>query len=83
MKEIINKLEEKILEAGRTEECMRRSLNEKHETCEKIEAYLALLLEKTDTQPVQDQYENSSKLLDKIISAQRDPSNKSGIGCSS
>ena len=55
---------------------------QKQKICEKLEADLALLLKKTETKSVQNQYVNSSKLLDKIINEQRDPSNKTGLGYS-
>ena len=82
MKGIIDRLEENILQAGKTNEYLKRSLNEKQKICEKLEVDLAFLLKKTETKSVQDRYVNSSKLLNKIISEQRDPCNKTGLGYS-
>ena len=55
---------------------------EKKMTCESFETELARLWKELDTKHVQIKYENSSKLLDEIITTQRDPSNKNGIGYS-
>ena len=43
-----------------------------------MEAELIHLRKELDTKFVQKKYENSSKILDEIIIAQRNPSNKNG-----
>ena len=47
-----------------------------------MEEELIHLRKGLDTKFVQNKYENSSKILDEIITAQRNPSNKNGIGYS-
>ena len=57
-----------------------KSLKEKQLTCERMEAELVHLRKELDAKLIQARYENSSKVLDKIITTQRDQSNKTGIG---
>ena len=45
-----------------------------------MEAKLVHLRKELDAKCIQTRYENSSKILDKITTTQRDPSNKNGIG---
>ena len=47
-----------------------------------MEAEVIHLRKELDTKFVQNKYENGSKILDEIITAQRNPSNKNGIGYS-
>ena len=47
-----------------------------------MEAELIHLRKEIDTKFFQNKYENSSKILDEIITAQRNPSNKNGLGYS-
>ena len=47
-----------------------------------METELVHLRKDLDAKFIQTIYENSSKILDEIITTQRDPSNKNGIGYS-
>ena len=47
-----------------------------------MEAEIVHLRKKLDTKLIQTRYENSSKILDNIITTQRDSGNKNGIGYS-
>jgi len=47
-----------------------------------MEVELVHLRKELDAKFIQTRYENSSKILDEIITTQRDPSNKNGIGYS-
>ena len=49
---------------------------------ERMEEELVHLRKYLDAKLIKTRYENSSKVLDKIITTQRDPSNKNGIGYS-
>ena len=82
MEKIVSNLKDKILEASKIEESPEKSLKEKQMNCESFEAELALLRKQLETKHVQIKYENSSKILDEIITTQRYPSNKNGIGYS-
>jgi hypothetical protein len=55
---------------------------EKQITCERMEAEIVHLRKELDAKLIQTKYENSSKILDKIITTQRDSGNKNGIGYS-
>ena len=82
MKKIMSSMKQKIQEANRIEEKLEESLREKQLICEKMEAELIHLRKELDTKFVKKKYENSSKILDEIITAQRNPSNKNGLGYS-
>ena len=47
-----------------------------------MEVELVHLRKELDTKFVQNKYENSSKILDEIITTKRNPCNKNGIGYS-
>jgi hypothetical protein len=47
-----------------------------------MEAEIVHLRKELDAKLIQTRYENISKILDKIITTQRDSGNKNGIGCS-
>jgi hypothetical protein len=64
------------------EESMEKSLKEKKITCERMEEELVHLRKELDTKLIQTRYENSSKILDKIITTQRDSGKKNGVGYS-
>ena len=78
----MSNLKNQILDANRMEESLEESLKEKQLTCEIMEAKFVHLRKEFDGKLIQTRYENSSKVLDKIITTQRDPSNKNGIGYS-
>jgi hypothetical protein len=82
MEKLMSNLKNQILEANRIEESLEKSLKEKQITCERMEAEIVHLRKELDTKLIQTRYENSSKILDKIITTQRDSGNKNGIGYS-
>jgi hypothetical protein len=75
-------LQNQILETNRIEESLEKSLKEKQTTYERMEAEIVHLRKELDAKFIQTKYENSSKILDKIITTQRDSGNKNGIGYS-
>jgi hypothetical protein len=82
MEKLMRNLKNQILEANRMEESLEKSLKEKQITCERMEAEIVHLRKELDAKLIQTRYENSSKILDKIITTQRDSSNKNGVGYS-
>jgi hypothetical protein len=80
MEKLMSKPKNQILEANRMEESLEKSLKEKQITCERMDADLIHRRKELDAKLIQTRYENSSKILDKIITAQRDSSNKNGVG---
>jgi hypothetical protein len=52
----------------------------KKQVCEKLEAEIKLLKSEIEKEKKGSQFENSSKILDEIISSQRSPNNKTGLG---
>ena len=82
MEKIISNLKNEILEENRMEESLEKSLKEKQLTCERLEVELVHLRKELDAKFIQTRYENSSKVLDEIITTLRDPSNKNGVGYS-
>jgi hypothetical protein len=82
MEKLMRNLKNQILEANRMEESMEKSLKEKQITCERMEEKLIHLRKKLDRKLIQTRYENSSKILDKIITTQRDSGNKNRVGYS-
>jgi hypothetical protein len=79
MEKLMNDLKKQILEANKIEESLEKSLEEKQITVERIEAKIVHLKKELDAKIIQTKYENSSKILDKIITMQRDSGNKNGI----
>jgi hypothetical protein len=78
----MSNLRKQMLEANKIEENLEKSLKEKQITCERMEAEIVHLKKELNAKIIQTKFENSSKILDKIITAQRDPENKNGIGYS-
>jgi hypothetical protein len=76
MEKIMSHLKNQILEENRMEESLEKSLKEKQITYERLEAELVHLRKELDGKIIQTRYENSSKILDKIITTQRDSSKK-------
>jgi hypothetical protein len=83
MEKLMSNLKNQILEENRVEESLEKSLKEKQITYEKMEAEIVHLRKELDAKLIQTKYENSSKVLDNIITTQRDSSNKNGIVYSS
>ena len=82
MEKLTSNLKNQILEENRMEENLENSLKEKQITYERMEAKLVHLRKELDEKLIQTKYENSSKIWDKIITTQRDSSNKNGVGYS-
>jgi hypothetical protein len=82
MGKIRSNLEKQILEENKIKETLEKSLNEKQITCERMEAKIVHLKKELDANIIQTKSENSSKILDKIITMQRDSGNKNVIGYS-
>ena len=82
MKKIMSNLKHQIQEVSRIKERLEKSLKEKQLICERMEAILVHLRKFIDEKFIQIRYENSSKILDEIVTTQRNPSNKNGIGYS-
>jgi predicted nucleic acid-binding Zn-ribbon protein len=69
---LMSNLKNQILEANRMEESLEKSLKEKQITCERMESEIVHLRRELDAKLIQTRYGNSSKVLDKIITTQRD-----------
>jgi hypothetical protein len=82
MEKLMNNMKKQILEANKIEESMEKYLEEKQITVERMEAEIVHQKKELDAKIIQTKSENSSKILDKIITAQRDSGNKNGIGYS-
>ena len=78
----MNNVKHQIQDANRIEERMEKYLKEKQLIYEKMEAELVHLRKELDAKFIQTRYENSSKILDEIITTRRDPSKKNGISYS-
>ena len=78
----MSNLKNQILEPNRMEEILKNYLKEKQLTCERLEVELVHLRKEIDAKLIQTRFENSSKVLDEIITTQKDPSNKIGVGYS-
>jgi hypothetical protein len=75
--EIIVHLKTQIEEAKRVEELLRDQINEKEESCHKLEDEVVDLRKKVEKS---NKFLNSSQILNKILESQRSPNDKSGLG---
>jgi hypothetical protein len=75
--EIIVHLKTQIEEAKRIEELLKNQINEKEESCCKLEAEIFYLRKKVEKS---NKFLNSSRILDEILESQRSPCDKSGLG---
>jgi septal ring factor EnvC (AmiA/AmiB activator) len=75
--ETIIHLKTKIEEAKMVEELLKNQINEKEESCDKLEAEIVDLRNKVEKS---NKFLNNSKFLDEILESQRSPCNKSGLG---
>jgi hypothetical protein len=75
--EIIVHLKTQIEEAKRIEELLKNQINEKEETCCKLEVEIVDLRKKVEKS---NKLLNSSKILDEILESQRSSCDKSGLG---
>jgi hypothetical protein len=66
-----------IEEAKRIEELLKIQINEKEESCCKLEAEIVDLRKKVEKS---NKFLNSSRILDEILESQRPPCDKSGLG---
>jgi hypothetical protein len=75
--ETIIHLKTQIEEAKRVEELLKNQINEKEESCHKLEAEIVDLRKKVEKS---NKFLNSSRILDEILESQRSPCDKSGLG---
>ena len=73
-------MKSQIIESKRIEEVISKQLGDKKQVCEKLEAEIKLLKGEIEKEKKGSQFGNSSKILDEIISSQRSPNNKTGLG---
>jgi hypothetical protein len=75
--ETIVHIKTQIEEAKRIEELLKNQINEKEESCCKLEAEIVDLRKKVENS---NKFLNSSLILDEILEIQRSPYDKSGLG---
>jgi hypothetical protein len=75
--ETIVHLKTQIEEAKRVDELLKDQINEKEESCHKLEAEIVELRKKVEKS---NKFLNSSKILDDILESQRSPYDKLGLG---
>jgi hypothetical protein len=75
--ETIVHLKTQIEEAKRIEELLKNQINEKEESCCKLEAEIVDLRKKVEKS---NKFLNSSRILDEILKSQRPSCDKSGLG---
>jgi hypothetical protein len=75
--ETIVHLKTQIEEAKRIEELLKIQINEKEDSCFKLEAEIVGLRKKVEKS---NKFLNSSRILDEILEIQRPPCDKSGLG---
>jgi hypothetical protein len=75
--ETIFHLKTQIEEAKRVEELLKDKINEKEESCHKLEAEVVDLRKKVEKS---NKFLNSSRILDEILESQRSPCDKSRLG---
>jgi hypothetical protein len=78
--QIISDLKSQLLEAKIIEEVILKQLNDREQVCEKLEAEIELLKGELEKEKKGSKFENSSNILDEILSSQRSPNNKTGLG---
>ena len=80
MKEEIIKLKEKLEEGRKVEEGMKKQYLEKEEQCQKLKVEVNILKGKLKEKDKHMKFQDSTKILDSILSSQRSPSIKYGLG---
>jgi hypothetical protein len=75
--EIIVHIKTQIEEAKRVEELLKNQINEKEESCHKLEVEVVDLIKKVERS---NKFLNSSQILNEILESQRSPYDKSGLG---
>jgi hypothetical protein len=73
-------LKSQLLETNKTEEIILQQLNDKKQVCEKLETDIKLLKSEIEKIKKGSQFKNSSRILNEILSGQRSPNNKIGLG---
>jgi hypothetical protein len=73
-------LKSQLLEAKRIEEVILKQLNDREQVCKKLEDEIELLKGEFEKEKKRSKFENSSKILDEILSSQRSPNNKISLG---
>jgi DNA repair exonuclease SbcCD ATPase subunit len=69
-----------IEEAKSIEELLKNQVNEKEESCHKLEAEVVDLIKKVEKSNTHIKFMNNSTILDEILDSQRSPNDKSGLG---
>jgi hypothetical protein len=80
LEQIISDLMSQLLEAKIIEELNLKQINDREQVCKNIEADIELLKGEFEKEKKRSKFENSSKILDEILSNQRSPNNKIGFG---
>ena len=73
-------MKSQLLEAKRIEEVILKECSDKKKACEKLEVEIKLLKSEFEKENKRSKFGNSSKILDEILSSQRSPNNKTGLG---
>jgi hypothetical protein len=68
------------LEDNIIEEVILKQLNDRKQVCQKLEDEIELLKGELEKEKKGSKFENSSKILDEIISSQRSPNNNTSLG---
>jgi hypothetical protein len=73
-------LRTQLEEAKRVEELLKNQVNEKEESCHKLEAEVVDLRKKVEKSNTHIKFMNNSTILNEILDSQRSPNDKSGLG---
>ena len=73
-------MKSQILKDKRIEEVILKQLNDREQVCENLESKIEMLKGELEKEKKGSKFENSSKILDEIISSRRSPINKTGLG---
>jgi predicted nuclease with TOPRIM domain len=73
-------LKTQLEEAKRREEVVKNQLNEREESCHKLEAEVVHLRKKVEKSNTHVKFMNNSTILDDILDSQRSPNDKYGLG---
>jgi hypothetical protein len=73
-------LKSQLLEAKIIEEFILKQLNNREQVCEKLEVEIELLKSELEKEKKGSKFENSSKILDDILSSQRSSNDKTRTG---
>jgi hypothetical protein len=73
-------LRTQLEESKRVEELLKNQVNEKEESCHKLEAKVVDLRKKVEKSNTHIKFMNNSTILNEIFDSQRSPNDKSGLG---